>query len=105
MTATTFVNDHAPSRSPWSAQTGSRYRVVCADGVVRTATATAEADTWFSVPARVQVRGRTVAGYVSAVEWFDIMTDDERPAARYLFRAYQYRKNAGIIVESTGDAS
>ena len=105
MAPTAFVNDHAPSRSPWGAQAGSRYRVVCADGVVRTATATAEADTWFSVPARVQVKGKTVVGYVSAVEWFDIMTDDERPAVRYRFSAYQYRKNAGIIVESKEVAS
>ena len=97
---TTFVDDYAPSRSPWGAQTGARYRVVCADGIVRTATATAEADTWFSVPARVQVKGRTVAGYVSAVEWFDIMTAVERPAARYTFRAYQYRKNADALPDT-----
>jgi hypothetical protein len=42
-----------------------RFRAVCPDGRVRTARPTAEADTVFSIPARVQVRGVTVSGFIT----------------------------------------
>ena len=43
------------------------YRVsaVCIDGNVRRATITGEADTFFSAPARVSVRGYTVTGWIT----------------------------------------
>lgn len=43
-------------------------------------------DTWFSIPARASVNGRTVAGYVTH--------SDE---LGYHFIAYQYRKNHAIV--------
>jgi hypothetical protein len=42
-----------------------RFRAICPDGKVRTARATAEADTMFSIPAAVNANGRTVSGFVT----------------------------------------
>lgn len=47
-------------------QAGRKVKAFCADGQVRTATFTAEADTFFSVPARVSVGGKTVSGFVTS---------------------------------------
>lgn len=44
-----------------------RFRAVCPDGKVRTARPTAEADTFFTIPARVTAHGRTVSGFVERV--------------------------------------
>lgn len=79
-----------------------RYPVLalCADGQVRVAKARAywdgqrlcmDGDTWFSVPARVRAHGKTVAGYISGRE------KTPECNAEYVFHAYLYRKNAGVI--------
>lgn len=88
-----FVDDHRPSRyqSPWGEQRGGQYRALCADGVVRTATATGEADTMFTVPARVVVRGRTVTGHVYVRGTFD-----ER-APLYRFSPSAWLRNAAAL--------
>lgn len=39
--------------------------VLCEDGVRRTARTAMQADTYFSLPARVSVRGKTVSGFLS----------------------------------------
>jgi len=39
--------------------------VLCPDGIYRTCRITAEADTFFTIPAQCQVRGRTVTGFIS----------------------------------------
>ncbi|SRR5258706_9432429 len=39
--------------------------ILCPDGIYRTARITAEADTFFTIPAQVQVRGKTVTGFIS----------------------------------------
>lgn len=44
---------------------GRKFRAYCSDGVTRVATTTAEPDTYFTQPARVQVKGKTVTGYIS----------------------------------------
>jgi hypothetical protein len=46
-------------------QAGRKVKAICSDGKVRTATFTAEADTFFTVPARVSVNGLTVSGFVT----------------------------------------
>lgn len=65
----------------------------CADGVTRTARVKCHAydgsfaaDTWFSVPARVKAKGKTVRGYVTSTE------------DGLAFHAYLYRKNHAAIV-------
>lgn len=91
------ASDTLPPRyqSMWREQTGTRYRVLCADGVIRTATATAEADTFYTVPARVTVNGRTVTGHVYQRESY---LDHPAGDPLYRFSAYTYRRNAGAIV-------
>ena len=69
------------------------HRVKCADGVTRTARVKCyrfdgsfAADTFFSVPAFVRVKGKTVRGYVGSDE------------SGLHFRAYLYCKNHAAIV-------
>jgi hypothetical protein len=71
---------------PYS-QRGSRVRgALCEDGKRRTATITADdADTYFTIPARVSAKGKTVAGFITS-------EDDD-----YQFNAYAYRKNGHIL--------
>ena len=57
----------------------------CEDGVRRNAFATAEPDTFFSIPAVVYVRSKSVSGFLSS--------DDEG----WNFTAYAYGKNAELI--------
>lgn len=75
-----------------------RARALCSDGVVRTcARVSATADTFFSVPAAVKVKGRTVAGYISISTraGFDTPTDDDPAVVK--FHAYTYGKNGGLL--------
>lgn len=58
---------------------------LCEDGVRRTAFVTGEPDTFFSVPARVSAKGKTVSGFLTCDSDGD-----------YRFIAYKYRKNAAV---------
>lgn len=69
---------------------GSRFKCLCADNKLRIAVATGEADTWFSIPARMQAFGKTVTGYVTGGE-----LDCGIPC--HEFRVYRYRKNYNVI--------
>ena len=55
---------------------------LCEDGTRRTATVTGAADTFFSVPARVSAKGKTVSGFLTRDSDGD-----------WRFTAYSYRKN------------
>lgn len=73
-------------------------RAICSDGRVRNLKRIAfTADTFFSVPASVTVKGKTVAGYVSVetCEGFSTHTDDDPAVVK--FRAVKYRKNYEIL--------
>lgn len=55
------------SRGPWQIP----YKVIdclCPDGFRHVAKITSQPDTFFSIPARIQVRGKTVTGYVTSRE-------------------------------------
>lgn len=87
-------------RMPWSVNVGAA--AVCPDGVTRKLSRTAAtADTFFSIPASVQVRrnGRryTVAGYVTfnTADGSDVATADN--PAHLEFRPYLYRKNHDVF--------
>lgn len=84
---------------PWSVIVSAR--VMCADGKVRTARNVKTADTWFSVPCTVTVKGKTVAGFlaVNTVDGYDTATDSD-PAVAY-FRAYTYRKNGHLLTSES----
>lgn len=76
-----------PWQIPWKVT-----KCLCSDGVRRTAWITSEADTYFSIPARVKVKGKTVSGYVTGRETEDLKPDSE-------FRQYLYAKNANLLPE------
>jgi hypothetical protein len=69
---------------------GNRLPALCRDGITRSAVITGQANTWFSVPAAVQVtsggKRRTVAGFLS-----------HDMAGTVCFRAYLYRANHALI--------
>jgi hypothetical protein len=70
---------------PWSVFVGGH--VMCSDGKVRKISRISQtADTFFSIPASVKVKGKTVAGYVT-------FSDDETAT----FVAYTYRKNGHLL--------
>lgn len=64
--------------------------VMCDDGIRRTCKTASEPDTFFSLPASCQVKGKTVTGFVMSYT-----TEDGSSDLR--FCAYQYRKNAQVI--------
>lgn len=67
-------------------------RALCPDGKVR-AFRGGVADTFFSIPARVSAKGKTVSGYVTSatVSGSSVATDDD-PAVIY-FHPYKNGKN------------
>ncbi len=72
---------------PWSTYVGGK--AVCADGTLRTLCRISQtADTFFSIPAAVKVRGKTVSGYVSFEH------DNSDPPQLYVsFKAYEKGEN------------
>ena len=74
---------------------------LCGDGKVRTlARIAATADTFFSIPATVKVRGKTVSGYVSLRDDIDRphTTGTARdPGATVVFTPNSHGKNAGML--------
>lgn len=85
---------------PYPFSVGPRIvrNVVCSDGRQRSAYCSASgADTFFSIPARVYVNGRTVAGYVTRETLQGWSTETEGDPAAWKFCAYQYRANADAL--------
>lgn len=72
-------------RGPWQIPYKA-INVLCSDGRRRTARITADADTFFSIPASVQVKGKTVSGSISSDYDGDIT-----------FTAFQPGKNSYLL--------
>ncbi len=73
-------------------------RAICSDGNVRTLKRIAPtADTFFSVPAAITVKGKTVSGYVTVqtVKGWSTPTDDDPAVVRFI--AYKYGKNGALL--------
>jgi hypothetical protein len=74
---------------------------LCGDGKVRAlARIATTADTFFSIPAAVKVRGKTVSGYVSLRDDIDNphTTGTARdPGATVVFTPNSHGKNAGML--------
>jgi hypothetical protein len=73
---------------------------LCTDGKVRTVRfSSGIADTFFSVPAYVSVKGKTVSGYVTVetVEGFTTPTDNDPAVVKFF--AYRYGKNGNLLPE------
>lgn len=52
----------------WGLYTPNGHRLLCSDGVIRAARLAQTADTFFSVPASIQVKGKHVTGYMTTEE-------------------------------------
>ena len=86
---------------------GRKVRAVCPDRKVRTATVTGEPTTVWTVPARVSAYGRTVSGFITAVdhqgdpELARMLGEHEEAAletgAEYVFWPYVYRRNGAVL--------
>lgn len=59
---------HVTQSFPWGLYTRTGHRLLCADGQVRAASLASTADTFFSVPASVRVKGWTISGYMTVEE-------------------------------------
>lgn len=59
---------HVTQIFPFGTYTRRGHRLLCADGQVRAAVLAPTADTFFSVPASVRVKGWTVSGYMTVEE-------------------------------------
>lgn len=91
------------SSYPWG--TYVKARVMCSDGVVRpTKRISQTADTFFSVPCAVTVKGKTVAGYMtfSSVSGSDVATDWDPGVAKFI--ATTYNKNHALLPEGAWKA-
>jgi hypothetical protein len=77
----------------------AKGRALCSDGQVRAVRFPrgGHADTHFSVPATVSVKGKTVSGFVSVSsrDGFDTATDDDPAVVR--FTSFIYGKNGGLL--------
>ena len=78
-------------RQPWKVT-----KVLCSDGVRRTAWITGEHDTSFSLPARVKVKGKTVSGFVSGDPYWHLggVSGD---GVDWQFHTYLTGKNAALL--------
>jgi hypothetical protein len=97
---------HESNEQTWLEHTGpwdipTKARVLCADGVYRTARTAQTADTFFSLPARVTVKGKTVSGFVTTEDnpLVAYRTVQGSPALGYIFIPYQYGKNHAMLPE------
>lgn len=62
---------------------------LCPDGKRRTVAITGQPDTWFSTPARVQVKGLSVSGFITSADHGDDIQ----------FIPYKYRKNHAVFAK------
>ena len=82
---------------PWGTYVSAK--VLCADGIVRTARNIKEPDTFFSVPCNVEVQGKPIKGYFTfdTREGFSTETDDDPMVCK--FRHYTYANHRGLLPE------
>lgn len=59
---------HVTQCFPFGLYTRTGHRLLCSDGQIRAATMASTPDTFFSVPASVRVKGRTISGYMTVEE-------------------------------------
>jgi hypothetical protein len=83
-------------RMPWGVFAGGR--VLCADGEIRALKRIAPtADTFFTVPASVTVKGKTVAGFVTVETLAGLCTPDPTDPPVVKFVAVQTGKNHAVL--------
>lgn len=73
-------------------------KALCSDGRTRTVRFhSGIADTFYSVPCTITVKGKTVSGYVTVETLAGFSTPTEDDPAVVKFRAYRYGKNYNLI--------
>jgi hypothetical protein len=72
-------------------------RAMCADGIVRAVRLASTANTFYSVPASVQVRGKTVSGYITVETAHGYSTETDDDPAVIKFGATYYGRNAEML--------
>jgi len=86
MSPQTYGKTKVTTYYPWGLMTAKGTRLLCSDGVIRAPHRLASnADTFFSVPAAMRIKGKYVTGY---------MTTEETKVAPYV-RAYVFRQHTG----------
>ena len=80
---------------PWGLFTRCGHKLLCADGVLRSAELAPCADTLFSIPASIRIKGKRVKGYASCEEvWETGETIDKQTfkGRVYTFRPFDVEK-------------
>ena len=105
ITTTNFAKGTSITRSyPWGLNVTAR--VLCPDGAVRAVLRIAQtADTFFSTPASVRAKGKTIAGYVTMATASGLSTATKDDPAYLEFRPYTYRKNGAVFAAPQSCAS
>jgi len=80
----TLGKTHITRCPPWDTNARNGHAVLCSDGIIRACTLAATADTFFSTPASIRIKGKSVSGYVTVTAKDDMSTDTE--LATYCFR-------------------
>jgi hypothetical protein len=71
---------------PWGLIRRNGNRLLCADNIIRAAELAQCADTYFSIPASIRIKGKRITGYA---------TSDESNGERvWIFRPMDIEKNA-----------
>jgi hypothetical protein len=65
---------------PWGLFRRNGHRLLCADGVIRSAELSQCADTFFSIPASIRIKGKRITGFAS--------TDESEGVRVYTFHAH-----------------
>lgn len=78
-------------------------RAMCSDGIVRNVRFAngGIADTFFSIPGRVSVKGKTVSGFVTVETAEGWSTETEGDPAVVKFYAFTHRANGALLPEGT----
>ena len=68
---------------PWGLFRRCGHRLLCADGIIRAAELAQCADTFFSIPASIRIRGKRISGYATSDESEGVRVCTFRPHDRH----------------------
>ena len=68
---------------PWGLFRRCGHRLLCADGIIRAAELAHTADTFYSIPASIRIRGKRVTGYATCDEANGVRVHTFRPYDRH----------------------
>jgi len=79
---------------PWGLYLKNGHRLLCSDGKIRAAELAETADTFFSVPARVRVNGKSVSGYMTVQTRDGSSVETGNNPNAYVFRHHTCHSDA-----------